>query len=90
MITNSREQKICDKYSAYDATRHVHCNECPLVKGNPDRYDFRCKANSHYNRHTGEWEYDDDGRDYETFEVAKAFMTVPENFGSYKVNEKPI
>lgn len=24
------EQEICAKYSAYDETGHVHCNECPL------------------------------------------------------------
>jgi hypothetical protein len=59
MITNKREQKICDKYSAYDETGHVHCNECPLSKGDPRSYDFRCKANSHYNKYTSEWEYDE-------------------------------
>jgi hypothetical protein len=59
MITNPREQKICNKYSKKDATGHVHCNSCPLKKGN-GYYDFRCKANSHYNRSTGEWEYDDE------------------------------
>ena len=98
MITNKREQKICDIYSAYGTDGHVHCYECPLKKGNPDRYDFRCKANSHFNRHTGEWEYDDNGNipgedifeDVEAFKVAKQFMDVPENFGSYEVNKKPI
>ncbi len=59
MITNKRDQKICDRYSAYDDTGHVRCCECPLVKGNWKQYDFRCKANSHYDRKTGEWEYDD-------------------------------
>ena len=58
MITNSREQKICDKYSAYDETGHVHCNKCPLRKSH-DNYDFRCKANSHYNRSINDWEYDE-------------------------------
>lgn len=58
MITNKREQAICDKYGARDETDHVHCNECPLSKGNPQQWDFRCKANSHYNRHTKEWEFD--------------------------------
>ena len=24
------EKEICKKYSAYDDTGHVHCNECPL------------------------------------------------------------
>ena len=59
MITNAREQKICDRYSKRDSKGHVHCKECPLSKGNPNNYDFRCKANSHYERKTGEWEYDD-------------------------------
>ena len=79
MITNSKEQKICDKFSAYDDTGHVHCFECPLRKDTGNRYDFRCKANSHYDRHTREWEYDDNGNivgedifeDTEVFEVAK-------------------
>ena len=57
MITNNREQKICDKYSAYDENDRVHCMECPLRKGNGG-YDFRCKANSHYDRKTGEWVMD--------------------------------
>lgn len=52
MITTDREKAICEKYSAYDKNNRVHCNECPLSKGNPTQYDFRCKANSHYNRHT--------------------------------------
>lgn len=55
MLTNDRERKICDKYSARREDGKVRCNECPLVK---DRYHLLCKANSHYNRKTGEWEYD--------------------------------
>lgn len=58
-ITNRREQAICDAHSTYDSTGHVNCNNCPLLKGNPNSYDFRCKANSHYNRRTKEWEYDE-------------------------------
>lgn len=58
MITNPREQKICNKYSAYDDTGHVHCFECPLNKS-IGMYDFICKANSHYDRHIGEWVIDD-------------------------------
>lgn len=58
MITNKREQKICDKYSKRDTeTNLVNCNSCPLRKAEGS-YDFRCKANSHYNRKTKEWEYD--------------------------------
>lgn len=59
MITNTREQKICDKYGKRDEHGFVHCYECPLKKGNPDQWDFRCKANSHYERKTKEWEYDE-------------------------------
>lgn len=59
MLTNKREEKICEKYGAYDKNNRVHCDECPLRKGDSDQYDFRCKANSHYNRRTREWEYDD-------------------------------
>ncbi len=62
MITNEKERKICKKYSAYDDDGHVHCNECPLQKGNPAQWDFRCKANSHYDRHLKEWVYDKSGR----------------------------
>lgn len=58
MVTNSREQKICDKYSKRDEKGLVHCYECPLKKGNPAQWDFRCKANSHYDRKTKEWEFD--------------------------------
>lgn len=54
MITNQREQKICDKYGKHDSEGRVHCFECPLNKGN-----LHCKANSHYNRKEGVWEYDD-------------------------------
>ena len=57
MLVNEKERKICDKYSAYDKTGHVSCSKCPLRKGFGS-YDFRCKANSHYDRHSGEWEYD--------------------------------
>lgn len=59
MLTNEREKAICKKYSAHDENGFVHCDECPLSKGNPEIWDFRCKANSHYNRHTHEWEFDE-------------------------------
>ena len=62
MLTNDRERKICAKYSARDDTGHVHCHKCPLNKGNPEAWDFRCKATCHYNRHTGEWEPDERSR----------------------------
>lgn len=57
MLKTDREKQICNKYGAYDDTGHVHCSECPLCKSQGS-YDFRCKANSHYNKHTKEWEYD--------------------------------
>lgn len=59
MLTTDREKAICEKYSTYDKNNRVHCNECQLRKGDPTQHDFRCKANSHYNIHTREWEYDD-------------------------------
>ena len=59
MLTTDREKSICEKYGAYDKNNRVHCDECPLRKGDPAQYDFRCKATSHYNRRTREWEYDD-------------------------------
>ena len=31
MKLSKEEQKICDKYGAYDKTGYVHCNQCPLV-----------------------------------------------------------
>lgn len=31
MKLTDEEQKICEKYSAYDEHGLVHCNECPLV-----------------------------------------------------------
>lgn len=58
MLTNDREKKICAKYSASGDDGKVSCNKCPLRKG-VGSYDFRCKANSHYNRSTREWEYDE-------------------------------
>lgn len=59
MLTTERERKICAKYGAYDETGHVHCHECPLQKGDFEWWDFRCKANSHYDRKTNEWVYDE-------------------------------
>lgn len=59
MITNQKEQKICEKYGQRDEKGLVHCFECPLSKGNPKQYDFRCKANSHYDRKLKEWVYDE-------------------------------
>lgn len=58
MLTE-RQKKICEKYSARDRDNRVHCFECPLNVGNPDYYDFRCRANSHYDRKKGEWVRDE-------------------------------
>ena len=58
MKLNAKDQKICDKFRKRDEKGFVHCKECPLTKGNPQNYDFRCKANSSYDRHTKEWIYD--------------------------------
>lgn len=72
MLTNDREKKICARFSALDEQYgRVHCSECPLLKGD-GIYDFRCKANSHYNRNKREWEYDEydiDPPNYEIFVV---------------------
>ena len=53
MLTTEREKKICEKYSKRDSDYKVHCYECPLNKGG-----LYCKANSHYDRRTKEWEFD--------------------------------
>ena len=59
MLTNDRERAICKRYSARDETGTVHCKECTLRKSK-DRYDFQCKANSHYDRHDRQWKYDEE------------------------------
>ena len=56
MITSTKEQKICDKYSQA-INGLVQCFKCPLRK-EQGNYAFRCKANSHYNKSDKEWEYD--------------------------------
>jgi hypothetical protein len=57
MELTERDQKICDKYSQRDINGDgkVMCYKCPLRVGKGS-YDFRCKANSRYNKHTHEWE----------------------------------
>ncbi len=57
MRKNAKEKRTCKKYGSKDAAGFVHCKECPLRKGK-GLYDFRCKANSSYNRKNKEWEYD--------------------------------
>lgn len=59
MLKTDREKRICDKYSATDANGLVQCDKCPLFKGCYANYDFRCKANSHYDRRERDWVIDD-------------------------------
>jgi len=59
MLTNERERKICKKYSARDDRGFVHCSKCPLRRGEPQ--EFKCKANSHYDRKQKIWEFDRQG-----------------------------
>ena len=58
MLTTDRERRTCAKYSAYDEMGKVSCYKCPLHNGRPESWDFRCKANSHYDRTEREWVYD--------------------------------
>lgn len=51
-----KEKKICEEYSKRDFQGKVHCFICPL-RVEKGLFDFRCKANSVYNRKTKEWEY---------------------------------
>lgn len=57
MIKSVKDKKICAKYSARDSSGFVHCKECPLNKAK-GKYDFRCKANSHYDRKEKDWVLD--------------------------------
>lgn len=62
MLLTEREKEICKKYSACDENGRVHCAECPMRINKIEsigNYDFRCHANSHYNKHTKEWDYDE-------------------------------
>ena len=58
MLTNDREKRICAKYSAKDNEGHVHCSECPLVKG-----DLMCKAIAYYDRKAKGWAYGDENNE---------------------------
>ena len=57
MLTNNKERVICARHKKRDVKGEVHCFECPLRKGT-GKYDFRCKANSSYNRKKRDWVYD--------------------------------
>ena len=64
MLTNDRERRICERYSVKTDNGIGHlCYKCPMLKASDDKYDFRCKANSHYNRNTREWEYDEESEE---------------------------
>lgn len=54
MLTE-KQKAICEKYSAYDETGHVHCSECPLVIDA-----LMCKATCHYDKHLREWVPDEE------------------------------
>ena len=56
MLTNDRERRIHEKYSKRGVDGLVNCESCPLVK---NKSFFMCKANSHYDRHTHNWEPDE-------------------------------
>jgi hypothetical protein len=64
LLTNEQEKRICKKYSAYDDTGHVHCNDCPLNYKHYDGMDYlECKYYMHYNRHTRKWEPDEEDKE---------------------------
>ena len=64
MLTNEREKKICEKYSKKDEKGKYHCYECPLNKSEY-RYDYRCKAICHYDKHLRKWVYDGYWKNYD-------------------------
>ena len=82
MLTNELERKICEKFRKRDTKGFVHCFECPLRNNDTFYNDTLCKANSHYNQHTKEWEYDKefevDERPWNNFEKIENIMTDKE------------
>ena len=64
MLTNDRERSICHIHTevSRNLLGYIACSVCPLRKGDGD-YEFHCKANSHYNRKTKEWEYDEESKE---------------------------
>lgn len=75
MLTSEREKRICARYSARDEHDRVHCYECPLQKGNFDMWDFRCKANSHYDRSEKDWVYDDETGEATMIEIKVKYFS---------------
>ena len=73
MLKTEREKRICAKYSAYDDTGHVHCNECPL-RVVDWKSDLMCKATAHYDRRKREWVYDHEGKDYQMKHTTDEFL----------------
>lgn len=58
MLKTDKEKEICLKYSTRDDAGNVHCSECPMAYGKNNPYDFRCKANSHWDRKEKDYIYD--------------------------------
>ena len=56
MLKSEKQMEICKKYSTRDLNGYVHCKDCPLVVGNQFAM---CRANSHYDRKSKEWVFDD-------------------------------
>lgn len=52
MRLTPKEKEICKRYSAYDETGYVHCNECPLVI---DRRYCVCKKNITKKEYERKW-----------------------------------
>lgn len=57
MKLTEEEQKICDEYSKRIDGK-VRCRQCPLNVGNPNEYDYRCKACCHWDEKEKDWVYD--------------------------------
>ena len=59
MLKTKREQAICDKYSALDQNKRVHCNQCPLNLSDKLNGEIGCKATHHYDKKLKDWVPDD-------------------------------
>lgn len=61
-LTNERERRICERYSAARADGKVNCVACPLNYRHygVDMPEMACKAITHYDRHRREWLWDDE------------------------------
>lgn len=54
MLWTEEEREICKEHER-DEYGRVGCDKCPLRIKDHDRM---CKAIAHYNKSTGEWEWD--------------------------------